>query len=175
MLRTAAVALAVLAAIGCVSLLVQTRALGRPTTARLELVHTLQALTEYRRSNAAIRVGADRYVTRCHHLAVWANRRLLAEIHGRLLHPRGIDGTLFELAGCPRGLARRLSADLLGGTPFKIRFRNADGIRAWALRLPGTRPALELFVSPRTGLPVELMLQAGAMRGTSDVVYVGQR
>ena len=175
MVRTLAVALAVLAAIGGASLLVQTQALGRPTTARLELVDTLQALTEYRRSGAVIQVGARRYVTSCRHHAVKVNGHLLPEISGRLIHRGGLESALFELAGCPRPLERRLSADLLGGIAFEIRRTEVDGIRAWEIRVPGTRPPLELFVSTRTGLPVELTIRGRRMRGTSDVAYGGQR
>jgi hypothetical protein len=175
MLRTLAVALAVLAAIGGASLLVQTQALGRPTTARLELVDTLQALTEYRRSSAVIQIGARRYVTSCRHHAVKLNGHLLPEISGRLIDRGGLESAVFELAGCPRPLERRLSADLLGGTPFEIRRILVEGVPAWETPVPGTRPPLELFVSPRTGLPVELAIRGRRLRGTSDVAYEGQR
>jgi len=173
MLRTLAVALAVLAAIGGASLLVQTQALGRPTVARLELVDTLQALTEYGRSSAVIQVGGRRYVTSCRHHAVKLNGHLLPEISGRLAR-RGESG-VFELAGCPRPLERLLSADLLGGASFEIRRTEVDRVPAWETRLPGTRPPLELFVSIRTGLPVELTIRGRRMHGTSDVAYRGQR
>jgi hypothetical protein len=174
-LRTIAVALMLLAAIGGASLLAQTGALGRPTTGRLELVHTLQALTEYRRSSAVIQAGARRYVTGCRHHYVTVNGYLLPEISGRLLQRGGLEATVFELSGCPRPLVRRLSADLLGGAPFDIRRVKADGVRAWEVRLPGTRPLLELFVSRRTGLPVELALHGRRMHGSGDVAYGGRR
>jgi hypothetical protein len=175
MLRTIAVALAVLAAIGGASLLVQSGALGRPTTARLELVRTLQALTEYRRSSAVIQAGARRYVASCRHHYVIVNGHLLPEISGRLVHRGGLGSVVFELAGCPRPLERRLSADLLGGAPFEIRRIEVDGVRAWEVRVPGTRPPLELFLSRRTRLPVELTLHGRRMRGSSDVAYGGRR
>ena len=175
MLRTLVVALGVLAVIGGGSLLVQTGALGRPTTDRLELVHTLQALTSYRRSSAVIQAGARVYVTSCSRHYVTANGHLLPEINGRLLHHGGLDSAVSELSGCPRRLESRLSADLLGGAPFEIQSVKVDGARAWEVPLPGTRPLLELFVSPRTGLPVELALHGRRMHGTSDVAYSGRR
>ena len=175
MLRTIAVALAVLAALGSASLLVQTQALGRPTTARLRLVRTVQALSKYGRSTAAIRVGTRRYVTSCRHTYVVANGRVLHEIGGHLAHSGGLDRVIFDLAGCPRLLQRRLSVDLRDGVPVDIRRVRVDGVRSWELRLSGTQPSLELFLSARTELPVELMLEGRRLHARSDVVYKSLR
>jgi hypothetical protein len=174
-IRTIVVALAVLAVIGGGSLLVQSGALGRPTTDRLELVPTLQALAQYTRSTAVIQAGARVYVTSCRRHYVKVNGHLLPEINGRLLHHGGLGSAVFELSGCPRGLESLLSADLLSGAPFEIRTVKVDGVRAWEVPVPGTRPLLDLFVSPRTGLPVELALHGRRMHGTSDVAYGGRR
>jgi hypothetical protein len=174
MLRTAVVALALVAAIGAASLLVQTEVLGRPTTAQIELVRTVQALRKYRHSSAVVQAGARRFVTSCRHQYVAVDGRLLPEANGRLDHHRGFDATAFELAGCPRPLVRRLSAELLGGARLEIRRVRVDGVRAWALSAPGTQPSLELYVSRRTGLPVELILQGRRIHARSDVTYGGK-
>jgi hypothetical protein len=171
MLRTTVVALALLAAIGAASMLVQAEGLGRPTTAQLELVHTVQALRKYHHSSAVVQAGALRYVTSCRHHYVAVDGSLLPEANGRLVHHRGFDATAFELAGCPRPLVRHLTAELLGGARFEIRKGKVDGVRAWGMSIPGTRPALELYVSRRTGLPVELILQGRRMHARSDVTY----
>jgi hypothetical protein len=170
MLRTIAVALAVLTAIAGAGLFLEAEALGHPSTARLELVRTLRALLVSRRSTAVIQLGVRRYVATCRPHAVSVNGHLLREVKGRLIVPRA-DRAAFELAGCPRPLLRRLSTELLGSGPLKLVRATVDGVRTWRVRIAGKGQTLELFVSRRTGLPVELVLEGRTTHGTSDVAY----
>jgi hypothetical protein len=169
-----------LATIGGGCVLFQAEALGRPTTARLDILRTLQVLDTYQRSRALIRLDGRRYRTTCfdhwggrHRRAdvVLDGRLRLPEVGGHLVHRGLFDSTAFLLAGCPRPLVRRLSSQLAAGASVELRRADTDGVRTWAVRLPQSHPPLELFVSVRTGTPVELVLQARRMRGTSEVTY----
>jgi hypothetical protein len=178
------VALVVLAAIGSGSLLLQAAALGRPTSARLDLVRTVHALAVYRGSHAVLRLDGRRYLSTC--LDHWGtrNRRAdvvlngwvrLPEIGGHLVYRDTFDRTAFELAGCPRPLVRHLTSELEAGVAMKVRRVLTDGVRTWAVALPSSHPPLELFVSVRTGEPVKLVLLGRRMRGASDVTYGPRR
>ena len=182
--RSLAVAIAALASIGGGSLLLQAGALGRPAPARLELVRTLGVLGGYRRSNAVIQVGTHSHITSCRDHwgtrfrradVMFDGRHLVAEINRHLDRHGVFVLTVFELAGCPRALTEQLVRQLQNGNRVELRRISVDGLLTWELEVRGVRPAIELFVSPRTGLPITLALAGRQIHGTSDLSFGARR
>jgi hypothetical protein len=154
----------------------QATALGRPAAAELELVRTLHALAGVHSSQATVELNGRRYQSVCTQ-AWYPHRRIAQVVAGRLgvvtqvgdhLHSAGpLETGAFELAGCPRPLLRWLSSELIQGASVHIH----RGTKAYEITLHPHKLPVQLFVAPRTGLPVRLTLTERHLDGSSSVRY----
>jgi hypothetical protein len=154
----------------------QATALGRPASAELELVRTLHVLAGLHSSQATMELNGRDYHSTC--TQAWYPHRRIAQVvttrlgvatqvGDRLQAAGPLDAGAFELAGCPRPLLRWLSAELIQGATVDIH-RTA---KAYEITLhPQTLP-VQLFVAPRTGVPVRLTLTERHLDGSSHLRY----
>jgi hypothetical protein len=179
-LRTAAVTAASLGAIVGACLAFQVAALGRPGRGDLIVVHTVAELVRYDASRATITLDGKPLTAVCsqHSGQLGQTETVVVDARQRLVK---IGNTLvqdgkpaldeFELAGCPRSLSDWLSSQLDRGARFELTPTRLDGARVYALRVPSAGLGLKLFISRAGGLPVELAISGGGMRGASEVSY----
>ena len=179
MLRALAVAGGFLTLLAGGEWALQAAALGRPSSAELQLVRTLRALSGEYRSQATLELDGHRYRAVCNQ-AWYPHRRIaqvvtarlgvLTQVGDRLPAAGPLQTGAFELAGCPRPLLRLLSSELAKGAT--VHFHRANGVYEVSLR-PDELP-VDVFVAPASGLPVRLTLNGGSLDGTSRVRYGAQ-
>ena len=154
----------------------QATALGRPAPGELELVRTLHALAGKHSSQATVELNGHTYRSTCTQ-AWYPHRRIAQVVAGRLgvvtqvgnhLHATGpLETGAFELAGCPRPLLRWLSSELSQGATVHIH----RGTNAYKITLHPHKIPVQLFVAPRTGLPIRLTFTERHVAGSSHVRY----
>ena len=154
----------------------QATALGRPAPAELELVRTLHALAGKHSSRATVELNGRTYRSTCTQ-AWYPHRRIAQVVAGRLGVVTQVGNRLetagplktgaFELAGCPRPLLRWLSSELIRGATVQIH----RGAKAYEITLHPHKLPVNLFVEPRTGLPVRLTFTERHVDGSSHVHY----
>ena len=179
-LRTSAVAFAVLSGIAVVCFAFQAAALGRPSRSETLVVRVIAELNRYRGSTARMTVNGrlltavctDRWGKRGHVETVLLDNGVRLVRRGNKLEQRGARALdEFELAGCPRSLTGWLATQVNQGAYIQSSAAKIRGRRVYAIRVPAAKIGLELFVSRRGMLPVELAISGNGIHGTSELDY----
>jgi len=179
--RTVGVATAALATIigACFALLAV--ALGRPGHAEQLVVRTVAQLTHYTGSQTTMTLNGEHLTTVCRQESGGrghVERVTLDDSHtlvvtgGKLVQTstRALDE--FELAGCPQSLASWITDQLNQGAQVNLEPARVDGTRVYKVRLvTSSGLGLALYIDRSGGLPVELAISGGGLRGASDVSY----
>jgi hypothetical protein len=174
------VAGATLSAVAAACFQIQAMALVRVGRNDLIAVHVVTQLELYHNSSARMTIDGGHLTAVCGD--VWRRRRHVETVsldNGRALVQIGnklsqrsrwaLDA--FELAGCPRTLASWLGTRLNEGERITLSLTMVRAEHVYALRVPGAHFGLELFIPRPGGLPIELAISGGGIRGTSEVKY----
>jgi hypothetical protein len=174
------VAGATLAIVASGSFLIQVVGLARADHSDLIAVRVIAQLEQYGSSRATMTLGGTRFTAVCRdrwdhqgHVETVSldDGRTLVMIGNRLTQKGRWALDAFELAGCPRTLARWLEVRLDEGERVTVSRWSIRKEHLYALRAPAAHFGLELVIPRSGGLPIELAISGAGLHGTSEVRY----
>ncbi len=180
--RTLATAIATPVAVMSGAFLVQAMTLGRPGWFQTLAVRAIAKLDAYDSSHATITLNGAHMLAECSQhwgrhghvetVTLSTGVRLL-EV-GDTLRPKGqLALDEFELASCPRALSGWLTTQLNRGGKIELRTTKTNGKPVYALRFPSAKLGLDIYISRRSALPLQLTLTGPGVQGTSALTLLG--
>jgi hypothetical protein len=179
-LRAFGVAAATLAAVVGIGFTVQAVSLGRPDRGSLLVLRTVARLVAYQLSHSTMTIDGRQVRAVCRQswprsgrlsTVVVADGPTLTDSRASLAAHPGLGLAEFDLAGCPRSLARWLATQLNRGTPLQLKLVRLGATEAYAFAFASEPPRLQLYVGRRSGLPLALSVSTGVVRGASRLTY----